>query len=108
MELLLSTEDIIRPSSNTKSLLVDSSIMAKLMLRLKSADSTIMNQFMNSTSVAMHVVSALPVRSSFMTVSLLDRAAKIKTLESVLQKYSRVISLNAWFTSLVSAICIHC
>ena len=76
MELLLSTEDITRPSSTTTSSLVDLTIISKLMLRSKLVDSTIMNQFMDSTSVVMHMTSALPVRPSLMTASLFDMAAQ--------------------------------
>ena len=75
MELLLSTEDITRPSSTTTSSLVDLTIISKLMSRLKLVDSTIMYQSMDSTSVVLHVASALPVGSSLTTASLFDTAA---------------------------------
>ena len=72
-----STEDITMPSSTTKALLVDLNIVSKPMLRLKKlVDSTIMNQFIDSASVATHVAFTLPVRSSLVTVSLLERAAQ--------------------------------
>ena len=76
MELALSTEDITRPSSITKSSLVDLNIFSESMFRLKLVDSTTINQSIDSASVAMHVASALPVRPSLTAVSLLDRAAQ--------------------------------